>query len=651
MKAIQRTTLTALAVAWLCPTAAAAHPALLPRATAAAPSASPGLALQPWFVVRLQAPTGSTSSAAPAGAPPSPAPDVAPPPATQPTDPPPATDAAPTDPTNTSPTAPSPTADIDRLQAELRKLQSRVEAAEATLRVQEDAARRSEQINNVQGPPLGFNAWTSGNAMATRVTFAIADDNLLAGAADRSPGLGFKLAADRLFYDAIEQRKRGFETETQLVVYKRVPTYFKRMDAEAAFVVNLQHFTNDKTYRTDTQIRDYGSYVKLNWYTKRSDYQGDNVSLTMFPFDSQRFLLGYTYNITWGGERIFPNNAPGGDAARSNSMVPGVRLRYDFKVGTGKDGYVFFGAKTARLLNEQLNEPQTYYGLLGGYGLSFTRWLAWEVNGGYFQRGAFPPQGTLYPGIGGKTAQTFGGSTRLTFRYGMPIGTSIDFQLYRYSPDASYLLTQNQTYDNRIAGSAAFEFTTVGQTLLDWEKPDTTVIRPAMAGAFNGRLRIKKIRLFGTALFRNLDYVVLDIPGVAPYRAFPQGAIVKPEWFIVAGIDYYLPRTRLTPGFVFAYKNPASYTSNGTTLVYREYWDVETLPQGIPTAYDILSSKLTLKWDIAPFFVLVSELRYTHDSNRTKFVKSSDDAGRVRVFEDANITNRLGFFLLTQARW
>ena len=33
-------------------------------------------------------------------------------------------------------------------------------------------------------------------------------------------------------------------------------------------------------------------------------------------------------------------DAPGGDAARSNTMVPGMRLRYDFKVGTGKDGYV-----------------------------------------------------------------------------------------------------------------------------------------------------------------------------------------------------------------------------------------------------------------------------------------------------------------------
>jgi hypothetical protein len=617
--------------------------------------------ISPSLAAAQAPPPQGTAGSQQTSTPPSTAPDVvSPTPASTPTTPStptrPATLPPPAEPdavTGEGPVAPAQPAqsnELAKLQSDLARMSSRLEAAEARLAEMNVDRVRDEAARNIQGPPVGFNAWTSGNAMATRVTFAIADDNILAGSKDRSPGAGFKLAADRLFYDAIEQRKRGFETETQLVVYKRVPTYFKRMDAEAAFVVELQHYTNEKTYKTETQIRDDGSYIKLNWYTKRNDYSGDQVSLTMFPFDSQRMLLGYTYNITWGGERIFPNNAPGGDSARNTTMVPGMRLRYDFKVGTGKDGYVFAGAKTARLLNEQINEPQTYYGLLGGWGLSFTRWLTWEVNGGYFQRGAFPPQGTKFPGIGGKTVQTFGGSTRLTFRKGMPIGTSIDFQLFRYSPDATYLLTQNQIYDNRFAASGAFEFTGVGQTLLDWEKPDTTVIRPALAGAFNGRLRYKKTRVFATALFRNLDYVVLDIPGVAPYRAFPAGAVVKPEWFVVAGVDYYLQRTRLTPGLVFAYKNPASYTSNDTTLVYREFNDVETLPKGNP-ALDIISSKLTLKWDLAPFFVIVGELRYTFDNNRTKFAKSNDDAGRIRVFEDKNITNRLGFFLLAQARW
>ncbi|WP_434427454.1 hypothetical protein [Nannocystis pusilla] len=489
-------------------------------------------------------------------------------------------------------------------------------------------------------PSTGYNQWTAGNAMATRITFAISDDNLLAGAKDRSPSAGFKLAADRLFYDAIEQEKRGFETETQLVVYKRMPTFFKRMDAEAAFVTEIEQWHDGKTFQNYTTLSDDGSYGKLNFYTKRNDYTGDNISLTMFPVDSQRFLLGYTYAVTWGGERMFPNNT---------GQTPGLRLRYDWNVGTGKDSYVFLGAKSARLLNEKLNEPQTYYSALAGFGIGFTPWLAWEVNGGYYQSGAFP---MFSPNsrIGGKTVQTFGGSTRLTAHWGVPIGTSIDFQLFRYSPDASFLLTQNQIYDNRIAGSAAIEFTTVGQTLQKFEEPDTTRIQPAKAAAFLGKLRIKKLRLFANAIYRDLAFVVLSIPGVFPYQTFPKEAQVSPELWGSLGFDYYFERSKLTPGAVLAYKSPASIKVGDTTNVYREYWDQEVLPAG-ENPFDILSGKLTLKWDIAPFFVVVSELRYTLDNNRTKFVKASNESGRIRVFEDPNVTNRLGFFLLAQARW
>lgn len=559
-----------------------------------------------------------------------PAPSTAPPPAPEPE--------AATGPEGPAPSTSSPEpVDAAALQQELRALRKRLDRAEARLSVQENRRPGDEQR---VWPSTGYDRWVAGNAMATRITFAIADDNLLAGAKDRSPSAGFKLAADRLFYDAIEQEKRGFETETQLVVYKRMPTFFKRMDAEAAFVTEIEQWHDGKTFQNYTTLSDDGSYGKLNFYTKRNDYTGDNVSITMFPVDSQRFLLGYTYAVTWGGERMFPNNT---------GQTPGLRLRYDWNVGSGKDSYVFVGAKSARLLNEKINEPQTYYSALAGFGIGFTPWLAWEANGGYYQSGAFP-MFSPNSAIGGKTVQTFGGSTRLTAHWGVPIGTSIDFQLFRYSPDASFLLTQQQIYDNRIAGSAAVEFTTVGQTLQQFETPDTTRIQAAKAAAFLGKLRIKKLRLFANAIYRDLAFVVLSIPGVFPYQTFPKAAEVSPELWGSLGLDYYFERTKLTPGAVLAYKSPASIKVGNTTNVYREYWDQEVLPAG-ENPFDILSGKLTLKWDIAPFFVVVSELRYTLDNNRTKFVKASNESGRIRVFEDPHVTNRLGFFILAQARW
>jgi hypothetical protein len=570
------------------------------------------------------------------GAPPDPEPAEPPPPD--------ATDVPPTD-----------VAPDDDLRAQLEALQKRQAETEAKLadlnakmEAQEEARRIApeEDPDRLQNDPtrpmaLGWDKWTAGNAMATRVTFAFGDDNLLAGPRDRSPEPGFTLPNDRFFFEQLTQEKRGYETETQLVVYKRMRSYFKHLDAEAAMVIEFENFTNNKTLQNQTVIGDDGSYLKLNYYIKPNDFDGDVVSLTMFPFDSQRFLLGYTYQITWGGERIFPNN-PG--------QVPGLRLKYDWNRGTEKDSYVFVGAKTARLLNDEINETQTYWGALGGFGLGITKWLAWELSGGYFQRGAFPPQGADYPGVGGRTAQAFGGSTRLTFKRGTPVGTSIDFQLFKYAPDATFLLTAPQDYNNKIAFNFYLEFTALGQTLLDWDQPDKVVLRPAFAGASINRLRIKKWRVNLNAVVRDLSFILFNIPGLAPYRAYPAGADTRPDFFIAGGFDYFFEKPKLTPGAELAYRRPATYTSSGVTTVVREFNDFETLPPG-EGAFDIFVTKATLKWDVAPFFVIITELRYSLDRNRTKFVKADNESGRERVFQDANVVNRLGFFILAQARW
>ena len=168
------------------------------------------------------------------------------------------------------------------------------------------------------GGPSEWDRWFGGKFMDTRVTFVFTDDNTLAGPRDRSPQAGFFNVNDEQFYEGLDTEKRGRENETQLVLYKRMPSYFHRVDAEAALVLQME------VGNESTNIGDNGSYLKLNFYTQRDDFDGDNVSVTFFPVDSQRMLLGYTYDITWGGEKIFPNNS---------GTVPGARLRYDFNVG------------------------------------------------------------------------------------------------------------------------------------------------------------------------------------------------------------------------------------------------------------------------------------------------------------------------------
>jgi len=493
--------------------------------------------------------------------------------------------------------------------------------------------------------PSEWDRWFGDNFVDTRVTFVFADDNVLAGPKDRSPQAGFSRVDDEMFFENLQTEKRGQETETQLVLYKRMPSYFHRLDAEAALVIELENWVNEDTWENETRIGDDGSYLKLNLYTERDDFDGDNVNLTLFPLDSQRFLLGYTYDITWGGERIFPNNT---------GQVPGLRLKYDFNVGEEHEGYAFVGAKTARLLNPEINEHQTYVGVLGGFGIGITEWLNWDLCGGYFQRGAFPPQGRESE-IGGKTMEAFGGSTRITLHQGIPVANSVDFRLYKTSPDAATLLTEKQEYDDGFSWSASGEFTFVGQTLLEFEDTESTTVEPAKAGAANGKLRWGNARLHADFIYRDLSYVVFNIPGIFPYKTLPDGGDVTPEWFVAGGVDYFFETPHLTPGVIFGYKKPATYSMGGVTTVIRDEFDWETLPVD-ESHYDILAAKLTLRWDVAPFFVVMGELRYTLDKNRARYVApagegAESEVGDERVFMDENITNRLGFSILAQAKW
>ena len=493
--------------------------------------------------------------------------------------------------------------------------------------------------------PSEWDRWFGGKFMDTRITFVFTDDNTLAGPEDRSPQPGFFNVDDEQFYEGLDSEKRGRENETQLVLYKRMPSYFHRLDAEAALVLEASIGIDD------TQIGDDGSYLKLNLYTQRDDFDGDNVSLTLFPVDSQRMLLGYTYDITWGGEGIFPNN-PG--------LVPGARLRYDFNVGETHEGYAYAGVKTAQLLNQAIDETQTYYGALGGGGIGITKWLGFDLCGGYFQRGAFPPQSytdtseeggeTESEGIGGKTMDAFGGSTRIVLHHGMPIQDSVDFRLYKVTPDAGQIIGATQAYDGGVAWSLSGEYTLVAQSLIKFDEANSSEYVPSSAAAVNGKFRLARARFHADFVYRDLSYVVFDIPGVFPYHGFPKGADARPEWFFAVGADYFFETSRLTPGVIFAYKRPAVLSitdSEGLdhNSVYRSVEDMEILPPD-QKSFDILSFKATLKWDVAQFLAFVGEVRYTLDKNKSKI-----GANNVRVFEEKNVTNQLGFALLAQAKW
>ena len=232
----------------------------------------------------------------------------------------------------------------------------------------------------------------------TRMSFSFSDDDFFAGPGDtrpNSPSLDFApRRSNKVFFDNLNSRDTGQETLTHLVLYRHLPGFIPGVDTEAALVMRFNLYADDETGQRKQSFYDDGTYLKLGWYPgKEIDEDNLHFTLTMFPFDTNRFRLGYLYDISWGGPEIFPS---------SGVSAPGAKLQMD--VGPF---YMYGGAKTARLLDENINEIESNWGFLGGLGIDMMDMFTLETGAGYFTRGTNP-----LTGVEGEPVLGYGGSGR-----------------------------------------------------------------------------------------------------------------------------------------------------------------------------------------------------------------------------------------------
>ncbi len=174
----------------------------------------------------------------------------------------------------------------------------------------------------------------AGDFMDTRLTFTLSENNFFAGPGEtlyNSPGFG--IGADKsntLFFDNYETRYSGFETMSHLVLYKKMPAFLDNLTTEASLVVRFLINSED-----DSDIQDAGSFVRLAYDLSDSLGEGGGLELVLFPVSGDRFRLGYSYKISWGGSGMFPLNY---------GLVPAAKLQLNLPWG-----YAFLGAKTTQI--------------------------------------------------------------------------------------------------------------------------------------------------------------------------------------------------------------------------------------------------------------------------------------------------------------
>jgi hypothetical protein len=509
----------------------------------------------------------------------------------------------------------------------------------------------------VDAPPPG--AASGGGFMDTRLTWTFGDDDFLHKTGELIPlSPTFSVGERpqyRLFFDNLNSRFTGRENLTHLVMYKKLPAFIPNLTTEAALVLRFdlgQLAAN--TGNLNAALYDTGSYLRL-FYQTGAEKEG--LGLTFFPLDTDRFRLGYLYDLSWGGtaaninQSIFP---------RLQGSAPGLKVQYDHE-----KFYVFGGFKTATIVQpEQVLNPggesevevvrvgETNYGFLGGAGVDPLPFLRADVGAGYFQQGKFDLED-----VRGKSVYTYGSSARIVAHQNMPVPQSVDFLLYRNDPARPLILFKPERYDpNQFAWSISAEGALLQQHLKNFDASGTTKDQSALAGAVQGVVRAGYLRFSATGIYRNLNFVVRNVPGFIPFETLPQSAKTDPELFGALAADYYISAARITPGISGGIQLPATFRSEFTdggvpaqrVIVVRAQGDESILPYNKDRT-PIMQARFAIRWDISDVFALVGWVQFVRDNNGTLVVRdATEGTASLRVFQSPN---RLGAAAAVQARF
>lgn len=482
----------------------------------------------------------------------------------------------------------------------------------------------------------------------TRLTFVFADDNVLAGPGETleaSPGPQFRATgANNLFFENYDTKYTGFETLTNLVLYKQTPTFFNGLVGEAGLVLTL--LVNPDDRKGITTLQDSSSYVRLVYHPEGWN-DAENISFTGFPVRSDRFRLGYSYRLTWGGDSIFP---------QAKASVPGARFQI-----TRDNWYAWVGGKTTVLDEtvflqaEQATEEVANYGALTGFGVDLTENLALDFGAGFFTRGTFP-----VTGLQGDKIYSGGGSVQLAWHVGRPVGQSIDLRLYKNDPMVHQTFFRPEKYGTGVDWVVKSEFTWLAQTLADPTAPGSTTVQNARAGDVNFAMKFGLNRLFLDGVYQDLAFLLFNVPSFVPYQDFTAQMQPNPEMFVALGYDRYIESLHLTPGIRFGVQRPAYVVTDrlpvGTNppvelagervVVVRNAFRKDVLPPG-NEVLPIYALQGTARLDLAETMAILAEISFEVDNNRATFAQLASGE-RVPVFEDPYI---LGYNIVLQSRF
>lgn len=544
--------------------------------------------------------------------------------------------------------APAPVAPVAEVpavppldEARVRELVDREVArilAERAVKEEAEKAAREAAAAPAAAPPQGNMRGASG-FMDARLAFTLTNENVLAEPGETIPSVpgwrfGRPNSLGTLFFDNYDTRFSGYETLSHAVLYRN---YRKgNLEVEGALVFRINEITERQI-----DLSDAGSYILTSWWKDPKHEDPTRVSLTVFPVSADRFRLGYSYRLSWGGNEEY---------RRSRRAIPGLKLQVD----TGKQ-YAFIGAKSTVVLNPKTAEEESVFALLGGAGVDVTPKVRVEVNGGFFDRG-----NNELEDVNDQTVQLYGISAQVAVHDGMPVQSSIDYKLYKNDGERIGQLFKKQAYSGGLSWLAMAEGTVLGQTLKDPEKSGSTKAQLGFAADLNVRLLYDRYRIRFDGQVRDLAYILHSTPSLPTYSDFPSAYEKEANLFVAAGVDRNWG-DRLTVGAVVGLELPATLTtpsgipgdttaSGKSTAVIRNNGQqtvITVLPAG-ETAVPQVAFKLSGQLDFGDIYAALVDVYYSYDGNQTRLRRNGPEG----LFEyEFGEFNQLGMNLTLQAKF
>jgi hypothetical protein len=538
--------------------------------------------------------------------------------------------------------APAPAIDEARLRElvdrEVARILTERAAKDAAERVAREVAERDAAASEDTGEVRGASGF-----MDTRLAFTLTNENILVKPGETVPSVpGWRFGTPGslgvLFFDGYDTRYSGFETLSHAVMYREYGS--GHLQAEGALVVRI-----DDLSETRLGLSDDGSYVTVSDWKDPSHKDPTRLSLTVFPVSSDRFRLGYSYRLSWGGSPEY---------TQSTSSVPGLKLQLD----TART-YAFLGAKSATLLDPRTGEARSALAVLAGAGVDPIPMLRLEANGGYFDRGD-----NEVPGVQGEKVRLFGGSVQASIHSGMPLRSSIDYQLYKFHGEAVSDLFAPERYPGGLAWLAQSEFTVLGQTLADPGTVGRTTTQYGKAGDLNVRVKLDRIRLRLDLSYRDLAFLLHTQPSLPVDQQFPASYTATADYFGAIGLDRNWDDW-LTLGLVAGVEKPATLTSpQGIPGVAPDMMGPMTAvirSNNIDTQITVLSPgasvdrqyavKATAKADFARIFSVLVELFYSYDRSGERVAPPCGASQPCTLLYVTGSTQQLGLNATLQARF